>query len=548
MSKKKSTKSQSKETAKRAPAPDDSPDRVSVSSSPASGRRRVERLPDPVGIVYGPFGRRATNYASLDAVEDTNRVRAPKRMAIDAQNRNKLQAIRAESQRLDEENLISQAFLDRVLDVLLGEGTEILPATSNPTWNQAAKAVWEDWWEDAPEVRGLDSGSSLERMLLRHYVVDGDMLLVQDDEIDQFQLVTADQIGAGRVGGKIDQGLYSELGVLLDDYRRIKGFEIFPYTLSGQQSLKGTRITDMDKVAYFAYRRRNDQTRGEPMAQAAFPMLHRTTDICDGAAAATQLLSRIALAITRQGAAEGAFAGSRPDDKNQQQGAMSKRVLDLGYALMFFGEQGDKIEGVDRKAPSGDIVELLKFFLRILGMPYGLSLEFTLMIWSDTSYASGKASLQQVQRNGRPFRVLLRKIYRFLYLWRISRAIENKLLPDNPEFSNFELRFPSYPMLDPNKDRAAQSQAIVDGLSSPQREVEASTSEDWETIMKERADAFVYVTNQIKQLEARGVKGLRIEDFIPRADFTSSTQSSSVTESVVPEQQQPPQQGGSTNA
>lgn len=497
-----------------------SPDRPNqLSPSQVARRREAMRLPPAVGVEYGPFGRRVTNYAALDAVEDTTRVRGPRRETADATNRYRLASLRAESQRLDEENLISQAFLDRVFDVIVGDGTQVEPDTTDAAWNRQARELWDDWWWGQPEVRGLDCGGGLERMFLRHYVVDGDVLVIRDDKLGQIQLITADQIGGMRVGA-VKDNVYNENGVLIDDLRRIVGFEVYPFTINGGLAMKGERMTDMSRLDFFAYRRRIDQTRGEPMGQASFPMLHRTNDICDGYAAATQLLSRIAVAVNRQGAAEGAFAASQPDTKDpgaQGSGTAAKRVLDLGMALMFFGEQGDKIEGIDRKSVGTDAVELLKFFLRMLGMPYGLSLEFTLMIWSDTNYASGKASLQQVQRNGRPLRNVLHRLYDRMYPWFIERATGEGLLPVHPEQNKYKLRFPPYPMLDPAKERESQASGIRDGLSSPQREVEAGADgADWRTVMRERSEAYVHVAGIVKELQSQGIN-VRIEDFIPRS-------------------------------
>ena len=136
-------------------------------------------------------------------------------------------------------------------------------------------------------------------------------------------------------------------------------------------------------------------------------------------------------------------------------------------------------------------------FLRILGMPLGFSLEFTLMIWSDTNYSSGRASKIQVERNCGPIRKMIGRPISDTYRWKVDQWIREKKLPDRADKNRHELHFPPYPFLDPQKERQAQREALEAGQTTPQREALAGGL-DFEDLTDERSKAFAIIAERVK--------------------------------------------------
>lgn len=473
---------------------------------------------------YSPFGRevveianKASGYGVAETLRESGRA-LPITQSSDAHARYDLELIRAESQRLDRDNAIAQAMMTRVCDVVLGDGCKLQAKTPDAGLNRAIEALWAEWW-GCPEVRGMDGGASLERLLLRHYLVDGDVLVYLDNGPGLIQIIPADQIkGPGGVGVQPNSdGTAIEQGVALDRLRRPTQFYVAPVDAQGWISTAAEPLP-AEKCIFLANRRRVDQTRGEPVMQSAFPMLHRINDVCDSEAAAWQLLSRLAVKILRKDAGQQAFGTSQVDD-GATDADIATRYHDIGSAIIFHGEPGEDIGPIDHSMPGANFVESLKMFLRLLGMPLGFSLEFTLLIWSDTNYSSGRASIKQVERNCRPYRNALRAAMSRIYRWKLEQWATDKLIPASA-ISAHAFHFHPYPFIDPQKEAQAQTDAIKSGLTTLTREA-LQNGDEFADVLAERARDLADIAEAVrKHNTAYPDAPVTIADFMPIAGGT----------------------------
>lgn len=491
--------------------------------------RRAREQARSFHVAYGPFGQyveesrlgvqanvgTSFGYGSAASIRESGRTLASRGVTSDYHARD-LDALRAESQRLDRDNCIYQAMQTRIADVILGEfGPSLQPGSASREWNTAALALWNSWWFERPEIRRMDDGPAVLRKVLRHYSVDGDHLINRVEDRGLIQLIIADQIHAFSTRAMAN-GNRIKFGVEVDQDNAPVRFHVCPITDYDGIARNAPVQIEAAHCTYLANRRRIDQTRGEPIMQSAFAMLHRINDVCDSEAAAWQLLSRIALTINEDDQRQVGFNASVSDPQTSEASEAAVRVQDFGSALVFHGSKGSKISGVDRNIPGSNFVESLKMFMRLMGMATGFSLEFILLIWSDTNYSSGRASIKQVERNCRPYRAIIEYALCEIYRWKIGQWIAVGALPPIRDSNKCTWHFPPYPFLDPQKEAAARSEAVRAGQITPQQ----AALEDGTTLEVRIAEISAAMDAIATQVEAHNAKHpgqtISIADFVPR--------------------------------
>lgn len=366
--------------------------------------------------------------------------------------------MRRQSQEFDRDNGLYHGIINRAMDCILGDGLVLQARTASDKVNQRLEALWAEWWEQA-EVRGMDDGPDLERMIFRHLLVDGDVGVILDDASGQIQLIESERIYGGP----------SSDGVEIDRLGRPVAYYVSDYGPGGRIGGNARRI-EADRFVYLANRHRQTQTRGVPVLQAAFAMFHRINDTCDSEAIAWQLQSKLAFAINRQDAERLAYLNSEAEADYSDE-TMAKRYTDIGEALIFNGVPGETVTPIERKIPGSTFTESLRTFLRLLGLPLGLPLELVLLDWSQTNYSSARASIKQAERMFRRWqRVLRQRLLGRIYRWKLDQWVSEGLLTTRRDLAVHDFLAPVYPFVDPQKETEAQLKRFAGGLTSPSRE------------------------------------------------------------------------------
>jgi lambda family phage portal protein len=375
--------------------------------------------------------------------------------------------LRSESQAFDRDNNIYHALINRAVDCILGTGFEFQARTKSARVNETLAGLWREFWAD-PEVRGMDDGQAVEHMAFRHLLVDGDNGTILDDESGRIQLIESERIDSTK--RKADSGNLIEMGVELDKVGRPVAFHVRDYSDHGRLQSKTERI-EVDRFIFCAHRDRITQTRGVPAMQSNFAQFHRINDVCDSEAIAWQLLSRFAVAINRKDAAELADAASTADENKTAGEDMTTRYTEIENAVMFHGEPGETIQGIDRNIPGANFSESLTMYLRLLGLPLGFPLELVLLDWSKTNYSSARASIKQAERMFKRWqRFLKRSWYGPIYRWKVERWIQQKKIQPRRDIYAHEWHAPAYPFVDPAKEEQARLLRYRSGVTSPERE------------------------------------------------------------------------------
>jgi capsid protein len=464
----------------------------------AAARRQPGRGPRGLPasrLQYTPLGLTRTPVCALSSVSETYDEFATTRSrgrsirgdgSADAVLRYELDDLRDRSRYLDLYNPIYQAMIDRVCDVILGgSGLTLQARTGNPAVNARLESLWR-LHRRRPEIRGLDDHVGHQRLLLRHLFVDGDVGEIKDRATGTVQIIEADRIASHSTRAENQRRI--ERGIELDGPGRPQAFYIAPYDDFGLVRSGQAARVEAENFIFLAHRRRSSQTRGVPVQQANFAMFDRIEDICDSEAIAWQLLSRIAVAIEKEQAGNLEQATSVLK-ANRQGDEIAQRIQEIGSGLIFWGRPGESVKGIDHNIPGRNFGESLKMFMRLLGLPFGFSLEFTLLIWSDTNYSSGRASKLQVERSCKPWCNQLADALTNEYAWQIQRWVNARQIVKRGDLFEHTWFAEPYPFLDPVKEEQARVLRFECGTTSASIEAKAVGHELEDLAVTQEQDA-----------------------------------------------------------
>lgn len=390
---------------------------------------------------YTAFGYNSATVASKDG-------RSPTAGSGDFQQEWDRERLVLQARDFQRNNGIFSGMIDRASAYVVGNGFCLQARTADEAWNSQVEALWKEFWL-LPEIRGIQSGEDVEQLICSELMTCGDAAVIKTDR-GLLQLIESEQIKG--TGAALD-------GIKKDRYGRPLKFNVCPYTRAGAPDVSKAVPVDPADILFITRPTRPSSTRAVPPCQAVFPMLHRINDVCDSEAVAWQMLSRVAISVTRSNAGLNAFTESKADDTlsaADQDGRAAVRVTELDYALIFNGEPGDEVKGVDRNIPGKDFSASLNMFFRLLGLPLGLPLEVILLDWTKSNYSQSRAVLEQAYVTFRRWQAKLQRFFHApVYRWFVDMKIRSRELKDLPDKYRHEWIKPSFPWIDQLKEAQA---------------------------------------------------------------------------------------------
>ena len=366
------------------------------------------------------------------------------------------------------DNGLYRGLVDRAVTNIIQSGFGLQMRSDSDHYNKYIESRWTEFAKK-PEARGMFSFLDIEIMFMREVLMTGDtgaIKINKGKKKNKLQLIESERITHNQLGST---------GVDLDAEGQPTRFHVANYGPRGQLNRsKATKYAAADFV-FLAVLDRSSQTRGVPACQASFAMLHRIMDICDSESLAWQALSRMAIAITNEGAGENALSTSSEDPDrtaDELDDDLSRRLHELDYALIYHGKPGDKVEGISRNIPGSNFTESLRTFLRLMGLPLGLPLELVLLDWSQSNYSSSRASLEQAfQVFAGNQNKLEEGLHKPTLLWQVDRWVKEyhteyprRKLPAN--YEKHEWIEPSFPWIDQLKEAQAWATKLDRGLTT----------------------------------------------------------------------------------
>lgn len=374
----------------------------------------------------------------------------------------------AQSRDFQRSNGIYTGMLERAVAYIVGNGFGLRVKTSGKKANRMVEGLWRQWWK-RPEVRGLLTGPQVGRMLCRELLACGDTGAIKTDKTT-IRLIEAEQIDHAQI----------EDGISKDDLGAPMIYYVCPYSSGGRVKTNKASGVPARDFLFVVDPQRPSQTRGVPALVASFPMLHRIMDVCDSEAVSWQLLARYAVAILRDEGPALGYDESANDsdlsDADDDGDDTTTRVTELDYALIFHGQPGEEVKGIDRNIPGRDFPQSIRMFLRLLGLPLGLPLEIILLDWTQSNYSQSRAVLEQAYETFQAYQAILEmQFFDPVLEWKLDhwsgqigaralQELQSGLRSDGTP--SREWIRPTFPWLDQLKEAQAHGAKLDRGLTT----------------------------------------------------------------------------------
>jgi len=356
----------------------------------------------------------------------------------------------AQSRAFMRDNPIYRGMIERACAYIVGNGFNLHPQFEDDAANKDAERLWAGYWKN-PEVRGLLSGPRLELQTCRELLTCGDtaLLMVADSKL---QAIEAEQITASS----------NEDGIEFDAVGRPVKFLVAPYAATGFPDASNVKAYPRNAVLFIADPDRPSSARAVPPCQSVFSMLHRLNDVCDSEALAWQTLSRLAVTITRDYGPEMGYAESEASTVTPD-----VRVNTHDFGLIFHGNPGDEIRGIERNIPGQNFGQSVEMFMRLIGLPLGLPLEVTLLDWTKSNYSQSRAVLEQAFKMFSTWQSVLEDAFLRPAFIRVCKQWQaSKLLPKEIDPARHSWIKPSFPWIDQLKETNAYGARIDRGFAT----------------------------------------------------------------------------------
>lgn len=394
------------------------------------------------------------------------------------------------------DNAIYSGLINRAVSYIAGD-VSLQCLHKNKNHCEKVEKLWKEFWKK-PEIRGILTGRQVIEMVCREILLAGDTAVIKTNK-KLIQLIEAEQIAAKRKENAPD-------GIQKDSYGKPLKYYVSPYSKTGSVDIRRSVGYKPVHFLFITDPKRPSATRSVPPSQASFSMLHRINDTCDSEAIAMQLLSRIAVSVTREGGPEEGFNGSS-EDETANNTDLALRLTELGTALIFHGEKGDKIEGVNHNIPGKDFGDTIRMFLRLLGLPLGLPLEVILLDWTESNYSQSRAVLEQAYQMFKGWQELLKSAFLSeVFRWKYKQWVKDGLIQPRKDGDDHEWIMATFPWLDQLKEAKAHA-AKIDRSMETHAQACKSLNLDRDVVVATRVKEMVDAIEKAQEIEKKtGVK------------------------------------------
>ena len=383
-------------------------------------------------------------------------------------------------------NPIARGIVNRMRDMVVGQGITPQPTTKDVEWNAKALAFWRDWCEH-PEPTEMLSFIDILSLATSAVLIEGGsaFLLHRDGSIDLLELerFRADPTDK-------------------DNQR--------PYRMDANGRITHWCIHDRDAQGYFSERKgsyswvraeniltmfprdRADQIMPIPQLASCMAELRDVQELNRYTLRQAKVQSLASL-VHKKGAdnAKANFGGSRFSKGDDSEGVL--RNFAEANNINILDTTGD-IHAIAPATPSGTYETFVKLNLKLISMAVGIPLDVLMLWFSDGTYSSSKATLTQAHEAIlKRQQMLIRCLIAPLFMWRIHKAIREGDLPPAPtdEYGlpaiTIDWRLPAYEWMDANDSLQSSLLSIRAGLSTLREECE-KRGHNLEDLMRAKID------------------------------------------------------------
>jgi len=424
------------------------------------------------------------------------------------------------SRDIDRNDIVVGQAVDRLVANVIQDGfsldTQVEPLTADErregkrrrsSLDDDLTARWKAWAEneDACDLAGEADFHTLERLTLRHSIVDGDILHLPI--ADAGSLETCE---AHRCKTPSNTSRNVVLGVLLDETTRKR----LEYWLTKEEvgissivtkvgnirkypARQRDRITGRDEraVIHCYHPKRKSQTRGF----TAFAPFGMATEHHDDLQFAQLIKARVAAsyAILEEmppglpGGAKSAAGATGVQSTETLSDGTSRDLDGLGPGMRYRSRPGGKLVGFSPNVPNPEFFEHSMLILTFISINLGLPVQLLLLDPKQTNFSGWRGAMDQARLGFRNLqRWLATSFHARVYRWKVRQWMsEDRIL--EAEYGRigeqlFAHRWnpPRWPYIEPMKDASAGILRVRNLQTSPRR-LAAENGFDWWEISEE---------------------------------------------------------------
>lgn len=424
------------------------------------------------------------------------------------------------SRDIDRNDIVIGQGVDRLVDNVIQDGftldTQVEPLTDDQrkegvrrrsSLDDDLTARWKAWAEneDACDLAGEADFHTLERLTLRHTIVDGDVMHLPIASAGALEMCEAH-----RCKTPTNTNRNVVLGVLLDQNTRKRLEYWFTKEDIGIASFV-SKVGDMRQyparqrdantgrderaVIHCYHPRRKSQTRGF----TAFAPIGMAAEHHDDLQFAQLIKARVAAsyAILEEsppglpGGAGGSASATGARSTETLSDGSSRDLEGLGPGMRYRSRPGGKLTGFSPNVPNPEFFEHSMLILTLISINLGLPVQLLLLDPKQTNFSGWRGAMDQARLGFRKFqRWLAKSFHSRVYRWKVRQWMsEDRILQAEYERIGeqiFAHRWnpPRWPYIEPMKDAEAGILRVRNLQTSPRR-LAAENGFDWWEVSEE---------------------------------------------------------------
>lgn len=414
-------------------------------------------------------------------------------------NRYRLTKLRDRAREMDRNNAIASGMLDRTVENVVGRGFGLRATTANDDFNARCEDLWETN-KDSLDLRGMSTWTQLQRMVLRSFLLDGDIGcgLVSRGSNANLQLFEGDLIDTQYGGYDLEQRIFE--GIQYNAKWRPLAFHVVSINGLGLRE-EQPPIAASDFI-FWARRKTNSQSRGEPALSQVFRLFDQVDAYIEAVIIAARIGACQSLMITKNNA--GNAFGNLASATNSQGNQQKIRTIEPGS--INYLQNGESVTGFNPTQPTHSFPDFVAALLRICGVTLGLPLELVLLDFSRTNYSSARASLLQAYRTFQTLQQEMISVFHSrVYRWRISKWVKDGTLEVpaaiRDSYWSHQWTPPGWAWIDPVKELQAAMMSVDAGMQTLSG-IAHEQGREWMDLLTQRA-------KEIEKCKELGVPDIR---------------------------------------
>lgn len=318
----------------------------------------------------------------------------------------------------------------RLVDNVLQQGIGVDPDTGNAALDTLLREKWDEWGEnpDACDSRSMNTFHGLSRLMLRHVVVDGDVLALPLENgtiqgIENHRLRTPSGTKKNVV-----------LGVHIDENQRPIEYWLTKADTGVMGSVK--LVSDVQQYAardaqgnrqvfHILNPKRLSQTRGVTAFAPIADMVGMLGDLQFAKLIQAQVASCFAVLRKRPeqfGGGAPAALGSKSDETGED--GMVITLEGVGPGMVVTGAPGEELTGFSPNIPNQEFFEHSFQILTFIGLNLGLPAVVLLLDMRQTNFSGYRGAIDQMREGLKSIQAFMIALwYRPVYEWQVRRLM-----------------------------------------------------------------------------------------------------------------------------